>query len=178
MEFQEFPKLARFSREIIITEKIDGTNSQIFIDEELNIKAGSRNRWICPQEDNFGFAKWVVEHECELQALGPGRHFGEWWGSGIQRGYGLKNNDKRFSLFNTTRWEIERPSCCEVVPILYRGSFDTSEINKVFENLRNEGSKASLGFMKPEGIVVFHIAANVGFKKTFDKDDASKWEIK
>ena len=32
-EFIEFPKMARLSRECVITEKIDGTNAQIFIEE-------------------------------------------------------------------------------------------------------------------------------------------------
>jgi hypothetical protein len=31
MEFTEFPKMARLSRDVIITEKIDGTNAQVFI---------------------------------------------------------------------------------------------------------------------------------------------------
>lgn len=31
MEFQEFPKMARLSREMIVTEKIDGTNAQVYI---------------------------------------------------------------------------------------------------------------------------------------------------
>jgi len=33
-EFQEFPKMARLSREVIITEKIDGTNIQVFISDD------------------------------------------------------------------------------------------------------------------------------------------------
>jgi hypothetical protein len=28
--------------------------------------------------------------------------------------------------------------------------------------------------MKPEGIVVFHVAGNVGFKKTIEKDEEPK----
>jgi hypothetical protein len=102
-EFIEFPKMARFAREIIVTEKIDGTNAQVWIsDDGTDIRAGSRNRWLTYSEDNFGFAKWVMDHRDELLTLGPGRHFGEWWGSGIQRRYGL--DEKRFSLFNVSRW--------------------------------------------------------------------------
>ena len=33
-EFIEFPKMARLSREVIVTEKLDGTNAQIFIQHE------------------------------------------------------------------------------------------------------------------------------------------------
>jgi hypothetical protein len=60
LEFQEFPKIARLSREIIITEKIDGTNAQILITEEGDFLIGSRTRWITPQDDNYGFAKWAT----------------------------------------------------------------------------------------------------------------------
>jgi hypothetical protein len=42
------------------------------------------------------------------------------------------------------------------------------------EVLRITGSVAALEFMRPEGVVIFHCAGNVGFKKTFDKDDEPK----
>jgi hypothetical protein len=171
-DFVPFPKIARLSREIIVTEKIDGTNSQIFIGEDGTMLAGSRNRWLTPDDDNFGFARWVVEHEEELRKLGPGRHFGEWWGSGIQRRYGL--SEKRFSLFNVHRWGVERPACCHVVPLLYQGEFGEPEIMICLDLLRVEGSQAAPGFMKPEGIIVFHVAAQIGFKKTLEKDSEPK----
>lgn len=34
IEFKPFPKMARLKRQCLITEKIDGTNAQIFITEE------------------------------------------------------------------------------------------------------------------------------------------------
>lgn len=176
IEFKEFPKIARLSREVIITEKIDGTNAQVFISEDGNIIAGSRTRWITSQDDNYGFAKWVEENKDELLKLGIGRHFGEWWGSGIQRGYNLQKGEKRFSLFNVSRWNDSelRPKCCHVVPVLYQGLFDTNKINECLDLLKEKGSIASPGFMRPEGIVVFHIAGNIGFKKTIEKDDVPK----
>lgn len=76
-DFVEFPKMARLSREIIITEKIDGTNACVFVGEDGKIKAGSRTRWITPQDDNFGFAAWVEQNADTLRELGPGRHFGD-----------------------------------------------------------------------------------------------------
>ena len=33
MEFQDFPKMARLARDVIVTEKIDGTNAQVCIGE-------------------------------------------------------------------------------------------------------------------------------------------------
>ena len=78
LEFQEFPKMARLSREIIITEKIDGTNAQILIGEDGSFSVGSRTRWITPDDDNHGFARWAYDNKDELMKLGIGRHFGEW----------------------------------------------------------------------------------------------------
>lgn len=174
MDFVEFPKMARLSREVIITEKIDGTNAQVAITDDGEILAGSRTRWITPANDNFGFAAWVEAHKNELLALGPGRHYGEWWGSGIQRKYALE--EKRFSLFNVTRWgnDDSRPECCGLVPVLYRGMFSTEQVGESLRVLTENGSVAAPGFMKPEGIVVYHIAAGIGFKKTIENDDVPK----
>jgi hypothetical protein len=189
-EFMSFPKMGRLSREVIVTEKIDGTNAQIYITDDGQMLIGSRMHWITPKSDNFGFARWATEHKDELLQLGPGRHFGEWWGSGIQRGYGLPKGEKRFSLFNVSRWclagqtpsriptgdpRIEKyqdvlPACCHLVPVLYRGVFRTTSCEIELALLKRDGSRAAPGFMNPEGIVVFHTAANVGFKKTLGDD--------
>lgn len=175
MDFVEFPKIARWSREVIITEKIDGTNACIFIGEDGEFLTGSRTRWITPEDDNFGFARWAQEHKTELMTLGPGQHFGEWWGSGVQRGYGLQKGEKRFSLFNTTRWSESRPACCHVVPVLYQGMMnEPGQVEHCLDNLRRNGSAAAPGFMDPEGVVLFHTAANFAFKKTIRKDEMPK----
>lgn len=173
MEFQGFPKMARLSRECIITEKLDGTNAQIFIGEDNLFLVGSRNRWITPENDNYGFARWAYNNKEELMQLGPGRHFGEWWGRGIQRGYDL--TEKKFSLFNASRWNKDNiPVCCDVVPVLYQGTFDTSAVDETLTILSSGGSIAAPGFMRPEGVIVYHIAAGVGFKKTIDNDHQPK----
>jgi hypothetical protein len=189
-EFKEFKKIPRLSREIIITEKIDGTNGLIYIDEELNIFAGSKNRWLDDHNDNFGFWHWVMDNKEELLNLGIGYHYGEWWGNGIQRNYGLK--EKRFSLFNTGRWVKDKniplkekqeycPECCYVVPILYSGQIylpDFFTPDEFINYLKLNGSKAIPGYMNPEGIVIYHIAGNCYFKKTILNDDKGKEEIK
>ena len=177
-EFQPFNKMARLTRGCVITEKLDGTNAQIFISDDLSvIKAGSRNRWITPEDDNYGFAGWVERNKAELIKLGPGRHFGEWWGAGIQRRYGRSGQDgKTFSLFNTGRWlsNPDRPACCDVVPLLYVGPFNDLAIDTVLADLKMNGSTAAPGFMDPEGIVVFHTASRTLFKKTIKNDDQPK----
>lgn len=201
MEFQGFPKIPRYSRECVITEKIDGTNAQILIEplngpvqdfealcgvpllygstEEfptLAVFAGSRSRWLSLDKDNFGFARWVYENTSELMKLGPGRHFGEWWGQGIQRNYGLK--EKRFSLFNVKKWSdsLVRPACCHVVPIIATGMFGSDIVEGALALLQTYGSYAALNFMEPEGVVVYHTAGNLLFKKTFEKDEKGKEE--
>ncbi len=170
VEFQSFRKIPRLMRDVYITEKIDGTNAQVYITHDLKVYAGSRNRWITPENDNFGFAAWVQQNQEELKQLGPGHHYGEWWGKGIQRGYGLDH--RRFSLFNVERWCEWKPECCYVVPLVYRGEFDTAAVSDVATILANHGSRAAAGYMNPEGLIVYHVAANQYFKWTLDGDQA------
>lgn len=173
MEFVGFPKIARLSRDIIITEKLDGTNAQILIEPNGTIFAASRTRYVTPESDNYGFAGWVQRNAEDLLNLGIGRHFGEWYGNGINRNYGLK--EKRFALFNTLRWADKAiPTCCELAPVLYTGPFDTKVIDIALHNLAQFGSVAVPGYMKPEGIIIYHVAANVMFKKTIDGDGHPK----
>lgn len=187
IDFEGFRKIARLSREVIISEKIDGTNAQVYISEDLSpitlqsgrivpFLCGSRTRWIFPENDNHGFARWSYDHAEEILKLGKGRHYGEWMGQGINRSYGLK--EKRFYLFNTSKWldDNVRPSCCYVVPILYKGMFDTRVIDKVLWQLKENGSYAVPDFKNPEGIVIYHTHANMYFKKTIENDECSKTE--
>lgn len=173
--FEPFPKIPRLKRECVVTEKIDGTNAQIIITESGELFAGSRNRLITVGDDNYGFARWVQDNREELLKLGQGRHFGEWWGAGIQRGYGLEKGDRRFSLFNADRWadESTRPSCCGVVPILYRGVFNSNQIDDCITAL-NAGSVAAPGFMHPEGVIVWLSAARSYFKIMCKNDETPK----
>jgi hypothetical protein len=82
----------------------------------------------------------------------------------------------------------------EPVPVLYRGPwFGTMYIKGVtfglgeerqprtgwapalaLQYLATEGSAAAPGFMKPEGIVVFHEASGTLFKATLDGDEKPK----
>ncbi len=199
-DYPSFPKIPRLFRDIVVTEKIDGTRGLISIQPVYDewavsvgtpyfdlgglihtVRAGSRNRWITPEDDNFGFAKWVKENAEKLAELGPGLHYGEWWGAGIQRRYGLTGNDKRFSLFNTGRWrddgrETNIPDVpgLSVVPVLYSGMNHEGAIDDCLDDLNLEGSEAAPGFMKPEGVVVYHTAARTYSKVTIDNDSVPK----
>jgi hypothetical protein len=202
LEFTGFGKIARLNREITITEKIDGTNAAVGIVEETELDdatkadrvvghrvyAQSRTRLLSPLDDNMGFAKWVEDNrDILIKTLGPGLHFGEYWGQGIQRGYGL--TEKRFSLFNVEKWsdgegksalEFARAAGCAIycVPVLYRGPWieQGDEFNPIYviSRLRLDGSFAAPGFMKPEGIVIFHKASGTRLKATLEGDEKPK----
>lgn len=196
-DFVSFGKIPRLSRDMIVTEKIDGTNAQIYNGEDGEFLVGSRKRWITPGKDtdNSGFAAWAYEHKEELQELGHGHHFGEWWGQGINRNYGLDH--KRFSMFNVIRWceeadEPQRiitgnptqekyqeclPFCVSLVPVLYRGPFDLEVVDSILDSLEAQGSAIVPNFMSPEGVVVYHVAGGSMFKKTILHDDVPKGKV-
>jgi hypothetical protein len=188
-EFESFRKIPRLFRDITVMEKVDGSNGQIYIPttpvtadsgKEYRILAGSRNRWVFPKNDNYGFAKWVYENEESLLRLGPGHHFGEWFGAGIQRRYGL--TEKRFALFNVARWGHVHsweekgnlpeglPPNVGIVPVLYTGEYNMVAVGVAINALRFNGSSIVPGFMDPEGIVLHHSRSGQLYKFTLDGD--------
>lgn len=197
-EFKPWGKTPRFfDIHCVITEKLDGTNALVHIDEEGRLFAGSRNRWLDSSKkgDNFGFHAWCMENQEELLKLGAGWHYGEWWGQGIGRGYGLSrdkvivNGELRdipgagprriFSLFNTHRWGQHNPTtpaCCSVVPKLYDGKFSTDAVNATVDRLKLGGSHAAPGFMDIEGVVVYLPGLDQRMKVVVDKKGPSPIE--
>src|SRR5882762_10774140 len=194
--FQKWPKISRWNSPVVITEKIDGSNAAVVIEnlhdhgtsphgslvtvmydsEWWAVYAQSRNRYLQVHDDNFGFAEWVDFNAAELvEILGSGRHYGEWWGSGIQRAYGLKNGERNFSLFDSVRWRDDlRPDSdlTEVVGlrrtpiILETKDFDPGHVNWAVDVLHEFGSLACNGFRRPEGVVV-HFEHNQASFKAF-----------
>jgi hypothetical protein len=184
-EFVDFKSIGRFYREITVTEKCDGTNAQVYIEDDgQTMWVGSRTKWITPTDDNCGFAGWCSKNKEELLKLGAGHHFGEWAGKGVQKRYGNFLPEKRFYLFNAGRWvmsgqpktekQFYAPSCCYVVPILYQGIFCEAAIQNALNGLRTNGSVIAPGCMKPEGLVVYHSAADTYFKITCENDHMPK----
>lgn len=210
-EFRAWPKTTRYFRDIVVSEKLDGTNGALHIADvtdsdwhaddsvialaEVNgrvfaVGAQSRNRIINLAADNQGFARWVLDNVSTLvEDLGPGLHYGEFWGQGIGRKYGL--TEKRFSLFNPSfgfgeyfhpspspdgTYQIKTPGLT-TVPVLYSGPHSTEAIRRTLADLRDFGSLAAPGFMRPEGVVIYHTHAHkiIG-KVTLDSQDAGKWE--
>lgn len=211
IEFEGWPKTPRYSSGgVSITEKIDGTNACVivtshgvtpismiphpngfFVEREGNIYevgAQSRKRLITMTSDNAGFARWVWEHGTELvDLLGPGRHFGEWWGQGIQRRYDMDH--KVFSLFNYHKWSSiaqqrqdwrnrARDIHMTMVPLLSVGKFTEDHINQTLDLLRENGSFASSEwghrFDRPEGVIIRHKDLGGNLKAFIENDDVPK----
>lgn len=167
-------------------------------DDTFLIFAQSRNRFITPQSDNSCFAAWVKANaEILVEKLGPGHHAGEWWGSGIQRGYGLPKGERRFSLFNVGRFR--RPGLpgfdpkrhvnpfvpdigLDVVPIMSEWLFDhdlrdiSHAVDRAIMDLTLNGSHAAPGFNRPEGVVLYHGRSGQLFK-SFVCDAEKAWEV-
>jgi RNA ligase-like protein len=211
-EFEPWPKTPRLSGGgVTITEKIDGTNACVVImpwtgdesseedtrhliglpcrgDAVYAVGAQSRKRLITPEDDNAGFARWVSDHLGVLvDLLGPGRHFGEWWGQGIQRRYNMDH--KVFSLFNTHKWskvaqqrtdwfELARGVGMDLVPTLYQGKFSDQAIENALHVLWANGSFAAAQWgqagQDAEGVIIRHQSLGGNLKAFVENDDVPK----
>jgi hypothetical protein len=153
--FIAYPKIERFKGlHVRITEKVHGTNALLAITTDGELYTGKRTGWCTPEVDNYGFASWAHANKEALVTLGTGMHYGEWYGPGINSGYGLK--EKRLALFNTV-WFGKRPSLpdrVDVVPILYDGPYYDGVVGEHMHHLKTNGSVIAPGFMRPEGVVV------------------------
>ncbi len=176
-DFKSFGKIENINKfEFSITQKLHGTNAQIHIWKQnglYQIKAACRTRYLTEQDDNYGFCKFVLANEDAIvNALGEGRHYGEWCGPGINSGEGLK--EKGLYLFNWARWSDKNlPPRFYTVPLLYEGrELNLESINLIMDNLKANGSKLVSGYMHPEGIVI-----NIGgvfYKQVFNPEE-TKW---
>lgn len=184
-EFAKWPSIQRLSSEVCyITEKIDGTNGIIYVTDDGLVLAGSRERWLTNEDgtpcdkkaDNFGFSQWVYDRRAALVRLGPGYHYGEFHGAGIQRGYGLKNRQwASFAYYRDDMNGIHEDVKC--VPILYQGEPTVSIIDETVEKLKQSGSVLHPGFMVPEGVVIaFKNMKTCKFKRLCEKDRIHKWQ--
>lgn len=153
---EEWPKIQRYRKvRALVTEKIDGTNAQIYIpdDPAAPLLAGSRNRWLTPisvsgkaGSDNFDFASFVLAN-AEVLAK-----------TGLPEGL---------------------PSEVELVPTLYHGEFNPDSIDDAIRGLYRGGSVAVPGFGNPEGVVIL-VGGGPGAMrlKVTDGNDEPKWKTK
>jgi hypothetical protein len=201
LEFAKFSSIGRLYRDVTITEKIDGMNACIVIkelsgddlyrnaltvvkgssyypDQRFAIGVQSRKQFLSVDNDIQGLAAWVYANALELVlALGPGYHYGEWWGRNINRSYHQKRN--WFSLFNTKRWNKDNVGHIDgllTVPVLYSGPYADWVNEMQLHRLETQGSFAAkevdaraLDF-RAEGIVGWHTALDTYYKVTLDGD--------
>lgn len=165
VEFKKWPKIGREDPfDVTITEKIDGTNACIIIQDGEIVGVQSRKRIINPESDHFGFAAWAHENKAELLTMGDGYHYGEWAGPGIQKNpHALA--ERQFFLFNTLRWNDKnpnRPNCCSVVPVVFIGKLEPNTIEGVLDGLKDRATPEQT----PEGCVVYYHAFSAYTKHT------------
>lgn len=164
----------------IIGGKMDSDGGPGIVIDGHVVFAQSRKKVISPgkQTDNYGFAGFVRDsYEALYEHLGEGRHFGEWYGQGIQRGYGAQQ--KMFALFNAERWRTAYlPTYVTTVPVLYEGVYSDTAVRTACTDLRTGYSRATgaTGGAKAEGVVVYFQQANTSFKVLLEDDDVSKFE--
>jgi hypothetical protein len=180
MDFRQFPTIRNYTGTCIITEKIDGTNACIGVEDGL-ILAGSRNRWLNPAQDNFGFAAWVAANEFNLTALPNGRWYGEWWGAGIQRRYNKK--EKYFTPFSDKFIDYASATMTNIypLPVIYAGRYSDEVLYETLMRLEATGSRLDAN-TPSEGVVVYFSKDRSGFKAKLENvicfhDGKINWKV-
>ena len=171
--FEAWPKIPRHKGfQVIVSEKIDGTNAAVVIRDGAMVACQSRKRIITPDEDNYGFAAWAHANEEALVAfLGEGRHFGKWAGEGIQKNP-LRLVGKWFFLFNTSRHDAQAARALgiglDVVPVIYSGEARPGLAVELMADL------AEARAYEPEGIILYYPSTRT-FEKATLRAPKGKW---
>lgn len=169
VDFVAWPKIPRnVLGGMVITEKMDGTNACVIIEEGKIVGVQSRKRMINvgKENDNYGFASYVSQNEEKFLQLGEGRHYGEWAGLGIN-GNPHCLPIKEFYLFDTRRWGEHNPppEGIKVVRTLYNDRVDLDVVDSVMNQLADYAKEQGY---KPEGIVVDYPKLGINEKYTFE----------
>lgn len=202
-QFKPWGSTTRENKNKTITEKLDGTNACI-VAQDGKVTAQSRKRIITPDDDNYGFARWVYDNAgALLDTLGYGYHYGEWYGEGIQKNP-LGVEGKRFALFHPTKYnekngyDLEKVDGLETVPLLHHGPCDVWTIPNIMQDLNIYGSKVKGAktqdmfssvpglegtscvyskAAKAEGIIIWNNETRTRTKMLLDNDAFHKWEV-
>lgn len=154
MEFEvrQWPKTTRLLSRCLISEKLDGSNCAVIVEEDENgfkLGAQTRTKLATRYDDQLGFYRWVEENvETLIKDLGVGYHYGE-----FVKGKGLK--EPHLFLFNIKRWRdaIFTTPTLKVVPLLYEGEYSQAHLDACVADLETNGSKVL--DTAPEGVIVF-----------------------
>ncbi|TVY09848.1 RNA ligase family protein [Paenibacillus cremeus] len=113
MEFRKYQHLERYSTdevdgielgECLVFPKLDGTNASVWLDDEGNVKAGSRNRELSLDKDNAGFYAYILTNkniEAYLKKHPTHRLYGEFLVPHTIKTY-REDAWRRFYIFDVT----------------------------------------------------------------------------
>ena len=163
-QFKRLRRSALF-RDVTISEKIDGTNAQVFVVAEdrgrrqpgrgLGGSLRKRTTSVSRRGSPIMLTSCASSAQDVISA--------EWYGRGIQRRYGLQ--DRRFALFNScTDGPRSARRAAAIVPVLTTRTMGADVVSECLETLRSGGSLARSGFHAPGGIVIYHHASGGMFR--------------
>lgn len=184
MEFLKYQHIERFGTTetqgiengmCYVFPKIDGTNSQLWIDENGNLHAGSRNRELSLENDNAGFMNWAIKQNNILRFLFNNpklRLYGEWLVPHSLKTY-KENAWKNFYVFDVVDGEryliyeeyaaLLEPFNIEFIPPLCKVKNPTYE--RLISQLEKNGYLIEDGKGIGEGIVI----KNYDYKNKFGR---------
>jgi hypothetical protein len=180
-----FPKIQRLENlEVIVTEKLDGTNAVIYKETEedgtIRFKFGSRNRWLGGHDEkgkiieNHGFFQFCSDNLEYLMKLSDGYHYGEFIGPGINRGY--FRDKKMLFLFDTRLEEAANNGLfgpdIRTVPVLAE-NISLIEVMMYMKDIKDENPELMSTIneqVKMEGVMLYIPRLNQRIKVIFDKE--------
>ena len=142
MEFNRYQHIERFGTDEVdgieigkcyVFYKIDGTNGQVYLDKEGNLKAGSRNRVLTLDNDNAGFYQYVLDNKKIKEYLLKHKNhrlYGEWLVPHSLKTYRY-DAWKKFYIFDIALHNDEDDSE-EYIPYeIYKPMLDEAELDYV-----------------------------------------------
>lgn len=205
MEFKKYQHIERYGTteteginigKCYVFPKIDGTNASVWLDENGEIKAGSRNRELAPDNDNQGFNAMIVNDERIMNYLKDHpahRLYGEWLVPHSLKTY-RDNAWRKFYIFDVA---VDNPDNADGVdylpydkykPLLEECGLDYISCLKIIENgsyddfvkeLDNNNFLIKDGMGAGEGIVIKNYDYHNRFgRKTWAKIITSEFKEK
>jgi hypothetical protein len=174
MEFRKYQHIERLGTSettgildgmVFVFPKIDGTNSQLWIDECGILHGGSRNRELSLTDDNAGFFRWAVGDKAvhDFFLFNPDlKLFGEWLIPHTLRTY-TEDAWRKFYIFDVVRFDDGYLSYDEYQPLMEQFGLDyippickvgNPTIERIQNQLENNGFLIQDGKGIGEGIVI------------------------
>ena len=149
MEFKKYQHIERLGTSEVtgltkgmcyIFPKIDGTNAQVYLDDNNKICAGSRNRVLNIENDNAGFCKIITQDEnikAFFEKYPQYRLYGEWLVPHTIKTYN-NNAWRKFYVFDVMDINNNYLSYDDYLPMLQEFNIDYIPIITMIENPTSE----------------------------------------